>query len=253
MSRVDSLPRPAAVWHRVRALADSALDAWLPRACALCEGPLRQAGAGLCGHCRLALPGRNRARCPRCALGLDAAGCAACAGHAFAFQASRVLADYAPPLDRLIGAVKFDRQLGLAHALGRELRRGLAPALRAALGAGADAAVVAVPLSAERLRERGFDQAAVLARALADGLGLPLLPALTRARATQAQSRLDLAARSRNLQDAFRPRALHPRLPARVVLVDDVITTGATADAAARALIAAGARRVIVAAVARTP
>jgi len=71
-----------------------------------------------------------------------------------------------------------------------------------------------------------------------------------RARATEAQSRLDQAARSRNLRDAFRARPI--RLPAQVVLVDDVITTGATADAAARTLIAAGVRRVILAAVART-
>ena len=268
----------AGLWRRAAPALGTALDAWLPRACALCEGPLRQPGAGLCRHCRLALPGRARARCPRCALGLSATGCTACTAQRFAFEACCVLADYAPPLDRLIGAVKFDRQLGLAHALGRELRLGLAPALRTALGAtpqtapGAarrhapaatseagtraeaatdgQAAVVAVPLSAGRLRERGFDQAGVLARGLAAGLGLPVLPALTRVRATEAQSRLDQAARSRNLRDAFRARPI--RLPAQVVLVDDVITTGATADAAARTLIAAGVRRVILAAVART-
>ena len=260
----------AGLWRRAAPALGTALDAWLPRACALCEGPLRQPGAGLCRHCRLALPGRARARCPRCALGLSATGCAACTVQRFAFEACCVLADYAPPLDRLIGAVKFDRQLGLADALGRELRLGLTPTLQTALAAtlptdpgaagdagsragaatGGEAAVVAVPLSAGRLRERGFDQAGVLASGLAAGLGLPVLPALMRARATEAQSRLDQAARSRNLRDAFRARPI--RLPAQVVLVDDVITTGATADAAARTLIAAGVRRVILAAVART-
>jgi predicted amidophosphoribosyltransferase len=273
-----------ALRRRAAPLVGAALDAWLPRACALCELPLRQPDAGLCRHCRLGLPGRGRPRCPRCGLGLAAAGCPACAGHDFAFHATWVLADYAPPLDRLIGAVKFQRQLGLAGALGRELRRALVPALRAALAADpaadpagdpdaeplaqpsadwpaepaaargrppTDAAVVAVPLSASRLRERGFDQARVLATALASGLALPLLPALTRVRATEAQSRLDLAARRRNLSEAFRARGPVP--PRQVVLVDDVITTGATVDAAARALRAAGARRVLVAAVARTP
>ena len=273
-----------ALWRRAAPMVGAALDAWLPRACALCELPLRQPDAGLCRHCRLGLPGRGRARCPRCGLGLTAAGCPACADHDFAFQATWVLADYAPPLDRLIGAVKFQRQIGLAGALGRELRRTLAPALRAALAAdpagdpdgdpaedpnaepSADssakpsaapgpppgsAAVVAVPLSASRLRERGFDQARVLATALASGLALPLLPALTRVRATEAQSRLDQAARRRNLSEAFRARG--PAPPRQVVLVDDVITTGATVDAAARALQAAGARRVLVVAVARTP
>ena len=273
-----------ALWRRAAPMVGAALDAWLPRACALCELPLRQPDAGLCRHCRQGLPGRGRARCPRCGLGLTAAGCPACADHDFAFQATWVLADYAPPLDRLIGAVKFQRQIGLAGALGRELRRALVPTLRAALAADpagdpagdpnaepsadssadpaaepsaargpppADAAVVAVPLSASRLRERGFDQARVLATALASGLALPLLPALTRVRATEAQSRLDQAARRRNLSEAFRVRG--PAPPRQVVLVDDVITTGATVDAAARALQAAGARRVLVVAVARTP
>ncbi|MCR6495193.1 hypothetical protein LJB71_02315 [Thermomonas sp. S9] len=95
-----------------------------------------------------------------------------------------------------------------------------------------------------RLRRRGYDQALELARPLARALGLPLrTDLLQRGRATAAQTRLDAAARRRNLQGAFAVRARAP-LPAHVVLLDDVMTTGATLHAAAAALRAAGVARV---------
>ena len=100
-----SLPLHAA-WRAGLSALSRTLDPWLPRACALCESALTQAGTGLCRHCRLSLPGRSRPRCARCGLGLpDSAACPACEQTAFAFDATCVLADYAPPLDRLIGLV----------------------------------------------------------------------------------------------------------------------------------------------------
>ena len=95
-----------------------------------------------------------------------------------------------------------------------------------------------------RLRQRGYDQALELAKPLAHALHLPLLAgALQRGKTTTAQSRLDAAARQRNLRDAF-VVAGGTALPAHVVLVDDVMTTGATLHAAARALRKAGVQRV---------
>jgi predicted amidophosphoribosyltransferase len=104
--------------------------------------------------------------------------------------------------------------------------------------------LIPIPLHRERLRERGYDQALELARPLARELRLPLLDdALLRLRNTPAQSRLDAAHRRRNLRDAFAWRST-ASVPAHVVLIDDVMTTGATLHAAARTLRRAGVQRV---------
>ena len=113
-------------WRTAMAGVARTLDPWLPRVCALCESALALSGAGLCRHCRLGLPGRQRPRCARCGLGRpDSSACPACEQTAFAFDATCVLADYAPPLDRLIGALKFGGQLAAASALGQEMARAL--------------------------------------------------------------------------------------------------------------------------------
>ena len=101
-----------------------------------------------------------------------------------------------------------------------------------------------IPLHRARLRQRGYDQALELAKPLAAALHLPLLAdVLLRTKRTTAQSRLDAEARQRNLCNAFRVGG-RARLPAHVVLIDDVMTTGATLHAAARALRDAGVQRV---------
>jgi len=113
--------------------------------------------------------------------------------------------------------------------------------------------LVPVPLHPRRLRSRGFNPTALLARAIARELGVPLDPAaLLRVRDTESQTGLDRAARRRNVRGAFRA---HRRLsaPPRVWLVDDVVTTGSTVAEAARVLRRAGAREVTAVCAARTP
>src|SRR5439155_20729340 len=118
----------------------------------------------------------------------------------------------------------------------------------------ADAVLVPVPLHPARLRARGFNQALLLARALGRRLDLPVAPrVLVRRRATRAQPGLDAVERRRNLREAFRVRAPGTVAGRRVELVDDVLSTGAPADACARALLAAGAVRVDVYTVGRAP
>jgi len=117
-----------------------------------------------------------------------------------------------------------------------------------------DALLVPVPLHPHRLRERGFNQALLLARVLGRRRGLTLAArALVRKRHTRAQPGLAAEERRRNLRDAFAVTSPDTVRGRHIVLVDDVLTTGATADACARSLLAAGATRVDVYTVGRAP
>lgn len=204
--------------------------------CLVC-GESGAAGRDLCRACDHALPWQRTA-CIRCALPLPVNGtCGSCLQHPPPLTEAHAVFDYAFPLDRLLPRLKFHRDL----AAGRVLSQAMAA--HCALLPRPDG-VVPVPLHGARLRQRGYDQALELARPLARALQLPLLDrALQRSKTTSAQSLLDAGARRRNLRGAFAVPGGHA-LPAHVVLVDDVMTTGATLHAAARTLLAAGAQRV---------
>ena len=219
----------------------------LPSHCLVCA-EAGQPGRDLCRACEAALPW-NRSACPGCGLPLPApaALCGGCLQRAPVFDAVRATFVYAEPLDRLLPRFKFHRDL----AAGALLSLLMVQALREDPPADWPQALLPVPLHRGRLRQRGYDQALELARPLARAFGIPLRGhSLQRVQATRAQSRLDAAARRRNLRQAFEVRG---EVPAHVVLVDDVMTTGATVEAAARALRKAGARRVDVWVCARVP
>lgn len=152
---------------------------------------------------------------------------------------------YAFPVDRLILRFKFAGDL----ALGRWLALRLAGAVR---GEPRPDLLVAPPLARRRLHRRGFNQAHEIAKAIGRELGVPVAHrGLARRRETAAQSKLSRAQRRANLRGAFECRLdLRGR---RVAVVDDVLTTGATADALASVLRSRGARHVAVWVVARTP
>jgi len=153
------------------------------------------------------------------------------------------LGPYAGPLGRAVRALKYRGATRLAAWLGERLAGEVA-------GAGWRPTVVcAVPLHPSRRRRRGFDQALLLARRAAAALQVPCRPLLARTRATRSQARLPREERLRNVRGAFRS---DPAPGARVLLVDDVLTTGATASACRAALLAAGATQVRIAVVARS-
>lgn len=209
-----------------------------------------------CPACLRAMPWL-RAACARCArpMPAPAAACGLCLRHPPPQARSVAAFLYEAPLDRLLPRLKFHQDL----AAGRSLALAMAPAFAEVLAEGPPpAALVPLPLHRSRLRARGFDQTLELAKPLARALDLPLRPdLLLRSRATDPQSRLDAAARRRNLRDAF--TVVPPRLgtggplPAHVVLFDDVMTTGATVQSAAAALLRAGVARVDVWVGARVP
>lgn len=219
-------------------------QALLPARCLVC-GERGTEGQDLCADCRAALPW-NRPACPLCALPLavQAPACGACLRRPPPFGTSRAAFRYAFPLDRLLPRFKFHADLAAGRLLVQLLAEALADAPR-------PLALVPVPLHPARLRQRGYDQALELARPLARRLALPLCAdRLRRRRATAAQTRLDARARRRNVHDAFEVTG---PLPAHVVLLDDVMTTGATLAECARALGQAGVARVDVWVVARAP
>lgn len=246
-SRQAALRRSLA---RLRRRAGRLVDHLAPRSCALCSVRLGPGTPiGLCMGCLLALPGGNLARCARCALPSRQGSPCSCLKADWPILRTVAAADYAPPLDRLIGALKFGRQLPLARPLGELI--GLAwsgqqdpPDVDV---------LVPVPLGAGRLAQRGFNQSLEIARSLAHSQTgrWPVLPrTLIRQRDTSEQSALARTQRLDNLHDAFAVRGSMGAC--RVGLVDDVMTTGATAVAAARALHAAGALSVVVLVAART-
>ena len=231
------------------------LDAIFPADCEACRAALPLGHSTcLCGRCRESMPPPPAPLCASCGAPLPAIAapesCPACITHPPAFTTARAVSLYLPiatglnPLAAAVQALKYRRRRRVADALGALLaeRYPFAP----------DALLVPVPLHRTRLRERGFNQAVLLARALGRRRGLRVAPQLlVRVRATTAQAGLPAAERRRNLHDAF---AVRTRLTGqRVVLIDDVLTTGATADAGARALLAAGAARVDVYTVGRAP
>ena len=229
---------------------ESALHALYPPTCVLCGGE-GAPGRDLCRGCAADLP-RNGNPCRRCAEPLPPGApagtlCGRCLRTPPAFDLCRAPYLYAPPADWLIGHLKF--RAHLAH--GRVLGMLLADHLASVAGPRPEL-IVPMPLHRARLRERGFNQAVELARPLARRLGIPLaLDLVERVRAGRPQSSLQRSRRQANVRGAF---ALRRPLDAwHVAVVDDVLTTGASAAELASILRRAGAERVEVWVVARTP
>ncbi|HEY0334453.1 MAG TPA: ComF family protein [Stenotrophomonas sp.] len=223
----------------IRCLVDSAarLEALLlPSRCLVCEGD-GLPGIDLCDACRFALPWLADA-CPGCGEPLDRQaappGCARCRRDPLPLDGVCAVFRYAPPVDQLLLRFKFHQDL----AAGRLLATLMAEHLSSLP---APPVLVPLALHPQRLRARGYDQGAQLARALSRRLAVPCQGLLRRRHATAAQSGLDAASRQHNLRDAFVcPR----RAPPQVVLFDDVMTTGASLRAAATAMRLAGATHV---------
>lgn len=238
---------------------DRLVWAVLPAGCLGCGAPLpaRVSPLGLCAPCRGRLspvPGNACDRCgrPLAAEALPAGYCCGdCRADPPAYDRLLALWKYAPPLDAVVQGLKFGRLDYLGGHLAEALADELGAAIREQVGK--EGLVVPVPLHWRRRLTRGFNQAERIARPLARRLGLPFSPVLARRRATPPQSRLDQAARLRNLRQAFAVRERGQIADRHVVLVDDVATTGATLDTAAAALKAAGAAAVTAVVAGRTP
>lgn len=170
--------------------------------------------------------------------------------HISSFRAVWAVTDDSP-IRHAIHAVKYGHRKRLAYELGKLVAESVSESVSESARQGLlkDSlrdlhAVTFIPIHAARRRERGYNQAELIARGVADALGLPLLDVMRRTRYTGTQTALSEQQRLVNLQNAFivhRPDLIRN---ARILLIDDVLTTGATLNTAAEALLMAGARRV---------
>lgn len=236
------------LWSQLLSFAG---DTLLAPACVLCG--IEAAGARLCADCA-ALLEHNDSACARCAQPLPIAAplCGKCLQRLPAFDAAWAGYLYRAPFDHLVQRLKFNNAL----AVGRALLPDWSAALRAHLStreAPPAQALIPIPLHRARLRQRGYNQALELARDLGGELNLPVLPAaLQRVRATAPMPGLDLTTRRRNVRGAFAV-STKTALPGRVALVDDVMTSGATLNEAAKVLKRAGVAWVEVWVLSRKP
>ena len=239
-------PRRGAMKHSL----GSRLSRIFPSHCTLCGDPVFGTGKSLCQSCQQQLPWLTQG-CRYCGLPISDSSpassiCGQCQQSPPPFHSSHCLFRYAYPIDRLISQLKFNHQLAIGQLFGRLL----AASVTARIPVGAlPEAIIPMPLHRRRLRQRGFNQAYEIANLCADSLQIPLQHGCCRRiKDTPPQLGLDANTRRRNLRNAF---SVEPMAYRSVAIVDDVMTTGCTADELARVLKRAGASLVEVWVVAR--
>ncbi len=205
-------------------------------------------GLSTCQACLMALSDRP-ARCGRCSRPVPPVYrcCLHCSGRRLNFEAACAVELFQGGLKKTIHHYKYRGKSRLSVPLGRLMARRVKES-----GWPEFSAVVPVPLHPAKVKERGFDQSMLLARTVSAELGVPLRPVLQRTRPTPSQTRLGAGMRWQNVEGAFR---ILPKeeVAGNVLLVDDLLTTGATAHHAAQPLLAAGASRVYLAVAAVAP
>ena len=227
---------------------------WLKnkQTCRLCDEPA-DAAMAICTNCEAELPWLG-GHCQRCALPLSDSGltCGNCLKNPPSFNRVEAPWRYAFPIDSLITRFKHQAKWPVGRLLGELLSQHLLHAFDEGLPR--PDLLLPVPLADRRQRQRGFNQAAMLAQWLSASLQLPWQYTwLQRVIDTPAQQQLDAATRKRNLRRAF-ALAPHGRVAGlHLALIDDVLTTGATAESLARLLSKTGATRVDIYCLARTP
>ncbi|HKH11740.1 MAG TPA: ComF family protein [Rubrobacter sp.] len=225
----------------MRPYLEALADLFYPLWCIGCE---RRSSDVLCRPCFEALPLLRGTACGRCGLptAFDTPVCGACKNVDFAFETARAPLRYEGVGKEIVHALKYRGYTPVVERLA-------APLLAGAVVGGRFDAVVPVPLHRARLRRRGFNQAALLARGLSRRINTPVSDTLQVVRSTRDQVDLSAAERRENVAGAFSARA---RARGRLLVVDDVFTTGATTTACATALLRAGAAEVHAVTLCRT-
>lgn len=230
------------------------LDTILPPICHICHSFIPNAGTlHICPDCRDQLPLVSSPLCSTCGIPFTGTGgdhhCGVCLLHRPHFDTARAHFLYEGPIRDLIHSFKYSRNTHLRYPLALLTLEGLGNFLydqRPHI-------IIPVPLHPSRLRQRGFNQAVLLGSTLSRRLSLPmLLDTLARIRQTEPQIELSAAERRLNVKGAFAVKKPERIAGKRILLLDDVMTTGSTMDECAKELKKAGAEMVIAATIART-
>jgi ComF family protein len=233
--------------------AGRAFDSLLfPGHCPVCgvdTGP-----SAFCLDCRSELLEAGGRVCDRCAMPVGpyadrTGGCSECRGISLGYDRAIALGPYQGPIRSLCLGLKHERNAWIARWLAELVVEGRIEELRAEIKEGAW--VVPIPLHWRRRFSRGYNQAEALAIGVGRALSLPVKPVLRRVVATPKLAQASRTERARLMKQAFEPRSIRGLKGQTVLLVDDILTTGATSGAAARALKRAGASRVVVVVVGR--
>lgn len=225
----------------IQTALDGIIAHLLPGTCLLCAAD--SSGSLLCPACESDLPKLPNQLCPQCSMETTLGErCGACLKEPPAFARTIALFRYEFPVDRLIQALKYGHQLPLATWFGRLLSEKITAAEHDL--------ILPLPLHPSRLQSRGFNQSGEIARTISQTLHIPInTNCLSRTRATAPQTTLPLKERARNVRGAF--ESFSDLSGKRVLLVDDVMTTGSTLRECARILKLHGAAQITLLVVAR--
>jgi ComF family protein len=214
---------------------------FFPPACLACNAAIASAEDVLCADCRAHLLPITAHYCDKCGAPLEGYTCDICARTSFAFDYARAAYVYQTPAQELVHRLKYASFLSPAGFFSNALKNIPAtPRIK-----GRFDFVTSVPLHRVRKRERGFNQSELIARGIARALGIPYQEPVYRKVNTPSQTNLSGEARVRNLSGAFALRGKADVAGKRVIVVDDVFTTGSTLNEVARVLNDNGAKRVV--------
>lgn len=239
----------------VKRFLHALLDVILPPICHICHAFIPNAGElHICPACRERLPLVSSPLCPVCGISFTGTGgdhcCGACLTHPPHFDTARSHFLYEGAIRDLIHSFKYNKQTHLRYPLALLALEGV----NSFLTDHNPHLIVPVPLHRSRLRQRGFNQAVLLGSVLSKKLSIPMLPdVLSKIRPTEPQLKLSAAERRINVKGAFTVKTANAVAGKRILLLDDVMTTGSTMNECAKELKKAGAEAVIAATVARTP
>lgn len=231
----------------LKRLGTMVLDTVYPRVCPVCRDIVTPKGELVCPDCREKLPYITEPLCMRCGRPLASDQeeyCNDCGKQEFSYERGFAVFAYDDIMQRAVADFKYHNKKELAEFFASEMYSLFCKKLR---GLGIEA-LVPVPVHAARRRYRGYNQAQVMCRALSERTGVPLAELLVRNRKTMPQKELTRTDRLRNLECAIGMKPEHDQkiLPRTVLLIDDIYTTGSTAEACSRVLLRGGVGKVYI-------
>ncbi len=231
---------------RITSVLSRLLDFLLPRTCIVCNDEIEK--GLLCDNCINYLPQLGRPLCRRCGRPIKKGQICRFCKTGVSIEHGRAWSIYVPPVDKIIHHFKYRSQTSLAGLIGR----GMSNVIKADYILNQTDYLVPVPLYWWKRLKRGYNQARLLADVISGECHIPMLDALRRIKNTRSQTRLDAESRRRNVRNAFalKDERINNK---NILLVDDVLTTGATINECARVLKQAGAKNVYACVAAITP